>query len=274
VVVDAPPEEAVIVTGAASGIGAGVAALLAARGRRVVAADLNRDGAAAVCAEIAAAGGVAEPLALDVTDADGVEAAFAELAERGPLPGGLVNCAGVNRRAAFLDVTAADWSLVLDTNLRGTLVASQALARRLLAAERPGAIVNVTSMLAHFGAPNLTSYAASKGGVAMLTRVMAMELTPLGIRVNAVSPGYIETALTRRMFSLDAYREAILARTPAARFGTPEDVARVVAFLLGEDAGFVSGQILPVDGGVTAGDASLAPPDDALLAKLVPEGAR
>jgi NAD(P)-dependent dehydrogenase (short-subunit alcohol dehydrogenase family) len=273
VAVGASPEEAVIVTGAASGIGAGVAALLAARGRRVFAADLDLDGAGRVCDELAAEGLNAEPLGVDVTDAEGFDQALAGLAERALLPDRLVNCAGVNRRAAFLDVTEADLSLVLDTNLRGTLIASQALARRLVAAGRPGAIVNVTSMLAHFAAPNLSSYAASKGGVAMLTRVMAMELTPLGIRVNAVSPGYIETALTKRMFSIESYREAILARTPADRLGTPADVARVVAFLLGEDSEFVSGQILPVDGGVTAGDASLAPPDDAALAKLVPDGA-
>jgi NAD(P)-dependent dehydrogenase (short-subunit alcohol dehydrogenase family) len=273
VVADALPEEAVIVTGAASGIGAGVAAVLATRGMRVHAADLDLDGARRVCDELVEQGLRAEPLAVDVTDAEGFESALAGLADRAPVPDRLVNCAGVNRRAAFLDVTEADWSLVLETNLRGTLVASQALARRLVAAGRPGAIVNVTSMLAHFAAPNLTSYAASKGGVAMLTRVMAMELTPLGIRVNAVSPGYIETALTKRMFSIEAYREAILARTPAGRLGTPADVARVVAFLLGEDAGFVSGQILPVDGGVTAGDASLAPPGDAALAELVPEQA-
>jgi NAD(P)-dependent dehydrogenase (short-subunit alcohol dehydrogenase family) len=265
-------QEVVFVTGAASGIGAGVARLLAERGDLVVLADRDGRGAEAGAAELTAQGLAAVAVTVDVTEPEALRDAFARLDDEGRFATGLVSCAGLNRRAAFLDVDPDDLALVLDVNLRGTLYAGQAFARRLVAADRPGAIVNVTSMLAHFGAPNLSSYAASKGGVAMLTRVMATELTPHGIRVNAVSPGYIETALTRRMFSIDAYRGAILARTPAGRLGNPEDVARVVSFLLSEDARFVSGQILPIDGGLTAGDAALGPPDDADLERLVPTG--
>ncbi len=227
----------VLVTGGTSGIGAGIARAFAAAGDRVLATG-------ATAADVAAADPADPAVAhrvLDVRDAAAVAA----------LLGGfdtldvVVNCAGVIRRGAEHD--PAVFAEVLDINLVGTMRVCAA-ARPLLAARR-GCIVNTASMLSFFGGGLVPGYSASKGGVAQLTKSLAIAYAAEGIRVNAIAPGWIATPLTQALQDDPARSAPILARTPLGRWGTPEDVAGPVLFLASDAARFVTGAVLPVDGG-------------------------
>ncbi len=235
------PQRTILITGGTSGIGAGIARAFVDAGDRVVVtgataaeADASRDTLPA-----------AEAQALDVRDGTAVARLVAGLVDRG---GGLdvvVNCAGVIRRGAEHDPAA--FADTVDINLNGTMRVCSA-TRAALAARR-GCIVNTASMLSFFGSGLQPGYAASKGGVAQLTKSLAIAFAADGIRVNAVAPGWIGTPLTRPLQD-DAARSAqIVGRTPLGRWGTPEDVAGPVLFLASAAARFVTGVVLPVDGG-------------------------
>ena len=228
-----------LVSGGTSGIGAAVARLLARLGARVTvtgASDAEADAARRVpgfAAELA--------IALDVRDSAAVTACLGGFTRLDML----VNCAGIIRRSAEHDPVV--FAEVVEVNLTGTM--RLAAAARPLLARTAGCIVNTASMYSFFGGPHAPGYAASKGGVAQLTKSLAAAYAPENIRVNAVAPGWIATAMTQPVRDDPQKDAAVRARTPLGRWGEPEDVARVAAFLCSPAAAFVTGVILPVDGG-------------------------
>jgi NAD(P)-dependent dehydrogenase (short-subunit alcohol dehydrogenase family) len=229
----------VLVTGGTGGIGWGVTEAFTSAGAEVTATGLTDEECERSRAKVA--GRSIRVLALDVTDAAGVESLVTRLTRLDVL----VNCAGIIRRREEYDLAAFEH--VLAVNLTGTMRACQA-ARPLLAV-RGGAIVNVASMYSFFGAGHAPAYAASKGGVAQVTRSLAREYANQKIRVNAVAPGWIKTPITEPLYSDPVRSAPIVARTPLERWGEPGDVAGPVLFLCSEAAAFVTGAILPVDGG-------------------------
>jgi glucose 1-dehydrogenase len=233
-----------IVTGAGSGMGRATALRLARDGYSVVVAEIDAARAATAAAEI---GETAIPFALDVSEAEQVEALLAETLGRFGRLDVMVANAGVPDGAPFLELDEVTWERVLAVNLKGVFLCGQAAARAMVAGGHPGAIVNVASTYAEVTEAEASAYSASKGGVRMLTKSMALELGPHGIRVNAVGPGWIRTGMNPLD---DPAQVAQLEPTiPLGRVGVPEDVADVIAFLASGDARYVSGQTLFVDGG-------------------------
>lgn len=237
--------KSVIVTGGASGIGFATARILAQKGWTVWVLDLKAEALEAACDKIGLP--VGQGLVCDVSDEAAVERAVASVCAQGPL-GGVVNAAGIGLNRAALDTTAADFRRILDVNLIGTFNVSRAAAHHWLEERRPGSIVNITSVSGLTGNRGRAAYGSSKGGQTVLTMIMASELGASGIRVNAVAPGPIETPLAQVMHS-DEDRRAWIERVPMGRYGTPEEIAHAVAFLLSDEAGYINGHILAVDGG-------------------------
>jgi len=239
----------VLVTGAQRGIGRAIALKFAAAGADVALNFLDdKTAAESAAAEIVALGRRATTIAADIARPEEARRLVAD-AERalGPLDV-LVNNAGIFPRAPFLELTEATWDAVLDTNLKATFVCAQEVARRLVAAGRPGVIVNISSGAPYRGSMRATAYMASKLGIVGLTRGMARELAPYGIRVNAVAPGVTNTAMPRLGNTEEAL--AALGRSnPTGRLAEPEDIADVVVFLATEAARHVVGQLIHVNGG-------------------------
>lgn len=240
-----------IVTGGASGMGKATAQRFARDGRAVGVLDIDHAGAEAVVTEIVATGGKAIALAADMGDRSQIEAAVAETRRTfGPITI-LVNNAAVENFAPVGEVTEADWDRLMAVNLKGAFLLIQAVLPDMIAAGW-GRIVNISAFGAQIGAPNMALYTATKGGVISMTRSMAVELGPNGITVNSVSPGFIDTPMARRAIEGDLFPvpyEQILAAYPIPRLGQPEEIAAACAFFASDEAGYVTGQLLGVNGG-------------------------
>ncbi|MBM9466560.1 SDR family NAD(P)-dependent oxidoreductase [Nakamurella leprariae] len=240
-----------LITGAAQGLGLATAVRLAADGFHVVMADIDAAAAQLAARELAAVGHTATPICVDVTD-DGSVAACLETvrATTGRLDV-LVNNAGIISRSPAESFESAQWDRELSVNLGGTMRCSRA-AYPLLVAAPAAAVVNLASVGSTFGLPHRLAYSTAKTGIVGLTRTLAAEWGRVGIRVNAVAPGYMDTAMMQSGLAggtLD--RERLLMRTPLMRFGRAHEIAAAISFLVSQDASFVTGVLLPVDGGIT-----------------------
>lgn len=236
-----------VVTGAGRGLGRACAVALAAAGADVVAVSRTSADLDELVKEIVASGGRARASCCDVTDARAVRTII-DAAQPVDI---LVNNAGGNAPQAFLDVDEATLDRLLNLNLRSAFLAAQAAARHMVARGR-GVIVNMSSQMGHVGAPNRTVYCATKHAVEGLTKAMAVELAPAGVRVVAVAPTFVETPMTRPFLADPAFRETVLRSIPLGRTAQPEDVAAAVAFLASPAASMITGTSLLVDGGWTA----------------------
>lgn len=239
-----------LVTGASSGLGRRFAEVLAAHGANVVLAARRVDRLAELEAEIAAAGGRAATVGLDVTDRAAIPAAF-DAAEQafGPVDI-LVNNAGVAVEAMLVDISPEDWRKVLDTDLDGVFFVGQEAARRMTASGRGGSIVNIASAIAFHVSKTLGAYAVAKAGVVQLTKAMALELASANIRVNAICPGYIETEINRDFFATERGQQMIQRMVPMKRLGDTGDLDGTLLLFASGAGAFITGASLVVDGGL------------------------
>ena len=249
-----PPIRVALVTGAAKGIGAAIADRLARDGRHVVIGDIDDAEAGAKAEALRAAGHRADAVRLDVSQPESVAAAFAELDRRFGRCDIVVNNAGIAKTAPFLDFPLESWQAHLNVNVTGVLLCSQH-GGRLMRREGWGRIVNIASVagLRAVGVGR-TGYGTSKAAVIGLTRQMAVELAEHHITANAVAPGPVDTPMTRVLHSPE-FRQAYTSAIPMRRYGTPEEIAAAVAYFASEDAGYVTGTVLPLDGGFYASGA-------------------
>lgn len=240
-----------LVTGAAAGIGLGIARCFAAEGAFVYLADVNETAAVRAAEDIGAGGAGCRALGADVSRGQDVTAMFRTVAQSHGRLDILVNNAGLNVRGDFRHMSDADWVKIREVNLDGVVrVARDGFA--LLKASGNASLINLSSIMASRGLRQLAGYSATKGAVLSLTRALAVEYAPFGIRVNALAPGFIETALTERVLRNPAINKALIDQTPLRRFGNPEDVARAALFFASDDSAFVTGAELAVDGGMSA----------------------
>jgi len=233
-----------VITGSARGIGLAIAKRFAAAGAKVVVCDIDETGVAEAAAKLPGALGIKT----DVTKADEVTALFDSTMKKLGRVDVVVNNAGITRDTLMLRMKEEDWDMVLDINLKGSFLVTKA-ASRIMMKQRSGRIVNISSVVGLTGNAGQANYSASKAGLIGLTKSSAKELAARGITVNAVAPGYIETEMTRAM--PETAKEEFLKQVLINRPGTPDDIASAVMFLASDQASYITGQVLTVDGGLT-----------------------
>jgi glucose 1-dehydrogenase len=241
-----------LVTGSSSGIGQGIAKRLADEGANIVINYVGHvEGAEDTLRQVEAAGAKGIVVQADVSKLDDIHS----LIEQGWSAFGsvdiLVNNAGMEKKTDFWDVTESDYDRILGVNLKGTFFLTQALVKKLRQAKRPGRVINISSVHEDMAFPGFSTYCVSKGGMRMLMRNLAVELAPLGITVNNVAPGAIATPINKSLLEDKPKLDALLANIPSGRLGTPEDVANLVAFLASDEAAYINGATILVDGGLS-----------------------
>ena len=240
-----------LVTGAVQGLGFTMAAGLGQSGAKVVFNGRNADKVARAKKEYEALGIQAFGYVFDVTDSEEVEIAIAKIEEEvGPIEI-LINNAGIMKKAPLEDLEDSDWQQVIDINLTAPFKVAKAVVKRMIP-RKSGKIININSMMSELGRPTVGAYAAAKGGLKMLTKNMAVEWARHNIQVNGIGPGYHLTAITQPLKDNEKFNDLLMARTPAKRWGTPEDLVGPAIFLASDASAFVNGHILYVDGGILA----------------------
>jgi glucose 1-dehydrogenase len=241
-----------LVTGSSKGIGRGIAIRLAQEGADVV-INYNSDprGAEQALAEVQALGRRGAIIRANLGTVNEVRDLVAQSADALGGLDVLVNNAGIEKHAAFWDVTEADFDAVLDVNLKGVFFATQAFVQQCIAARQPGKIINISSVHEELAFPNFAAYCASKGGVRMLTRTLAVELGPVGITINSIAPGAIETPINTKLLNDPVKLQSLVRQIPLGRLGKPNDVAGLAVFLASRDSDYVTGTTYLIDGGLT-----------------------
>lgn len=236
-----------LITGSARGIGKAIAQRLASQGARIIVSDVLMDAAEETVKEFKDQGYDAFAIKADVSNADDVKALIKDTVAKYQTLDIMVNNAGVTRDTLMIRMKETDWDLVLDINLKGAFLMTQATAKVMMK-QRSGRIVNISSVVGQMGNAGQTNYSASKAGLIGLTKSSARELAARGITVNAIAPGFIESEMTEKLS--DEVRTEFMNSTALKRFGKPEDIAAAVAFLVSDDASYITGQILAVNGGL------------------------